>query len=307
MDSVTWPERTFLPQYCYLASDIPPSSSIFLPQKTLPPPCCYLRELASLNSPSSMLLPRRTLFYPWVTLLQWTLTPPCCYQASEFLPPPCCYLVQTFLPPPPICCLRKLSPHHVVTSENSPSSMCYLAQWTLPPPCCYLASENSPSYMLPKRTLPLTFFLRELSLLPVVIPENSPSSMCYLASENSPSSMPSPTYQWTKARLAYIRSNLWFSLVARILIIKIKPCSLLYLDSFALRRLYQMDPSLYVELDKKQNKCSVLFEPGPCVSHGSRVGEHAHGSGCLGLGDMQLWQKCILQILGYGPKDEMQF
>jgi hypothetical protein len=29
------------------------------------------------------------------------------------------------------------------------------------------------------------------------------------ASENSPSSIPSPTYQWTKARLAYIRSNLW--------------------------------------------------------------------------------------------------
>ena len=29
------------------------------------------------------------------------------------------------------------------------------------------------------------------------------------ASENSPSSMPSPTYQWTKARLAYMRSNLW--------------------------------------------------------------------------------------------------
>lgn len=27
------------------------------------------------------------------------------------------------------------------------------------------------------------------------------------ASENSPSSMPSPTYQWTKARLAYIKSN----------------------------------------------------------------------------------------------------
>merc|ERR1712098_234192 len=30
-----------------------------------------------------------------------------------------------------------------------------------------------------------------------------------LASENSPSSIPSPTYQWTKALLAYIRSNLW--------------------------------------------------------------------------------------------------
>merc|ERR1740115_162088 len=29
------------------------------------------------------------------------------------------------------------------------------------------------------------------------------------ASENSPSSIPSPTYQWTKALLAYIRSNLW--------------------------------------------------------------------------------------------------
>merc|ERR1711935_1074306 len=29
------------------------------------------------------------------------------------------------------------------------------------------------------------------------------------ASENSPSSIPSPTYQWTKARLAYMRSNLW--------------------------------------------------------------------------------------------------
>merc|ERR550514_2070456 len=29
------------------------------------------------------------------------------------------------------------------------------------------------------------------------------------ASENSPSSIPSPTYQWTKARLEYIRSNLW--------------------------------------------------------------------------------------------------
>merc|ERR1712039_304480 len=33
-----------------------------------------------------------------------------------------------------------------------------------------------------------------------------------LASENSPSSMPSPTYQWTKALLAYIRSNLWSNL-----------------------------------------------------------------------------------------------
>merc|ERR1712072_1544641 len=30
-----------------------------------------------------------------------------------------------------------------------------------------------------------------------------------LASENSPSSIPSPTYQWTKALLAYMRSNLW--------------------------------------------------------------------------------------------------
>merc|ERR1712146_346798 len=28
-------------------------------------------------------------------------------------------------------------------------------------------------------------------------------------SENSPSSIPSPTYQWTKARLEYMRSNLW--------------------------------------------------------------------------------------------------
>merc|ERR1719410_2852668 len=33
-----------------------------------------------------------------------------------------------------------------------------------------------------------------------------------LASENSPSSIPSPTYQWTKALLAYMRSNLWSSL-----------------------------------------------------------------------------------------------
>jgi len=31
------------------------------------------------------------------------------------------------------------------------------------------------------------------------------------ASENSPSSMPSPTYQWTNARLEYMRSNLWLS------------------------------------------------------------------------------------------------
>merc|ERR1719201_528826 len=29
------------------------------------------------------------------------------------------------------------------------------------------------------------------------------------ASENSPSSIPSPTYQWTKALFEYIRSNLW--------------------------------------------------------------------------------------------------
>ncbi|TNN89391.1 hypothetical protein EYF80_000679 [Liparis tanakae] len=35
------------------------------------------------------------------------------------------------------------------------------------------------------------------------------AAMSSLASENSPSSIPSPTYQWTKARLAYIRSNLW--------------------------------------------------------------------------------------------------
>merc|ERR1719231_1348372 len=44
--------------------------------------------------------------------------------------------------------------------------------------------------------------------------ENSPMSfssaaMSSRASENSPSSMPSPTYQCTKARLAYMRSNLW--------------------------------------------------------------------------------------------------
>merc|ERR1712110_480910 len=32
------------------------------------------------------------------------------------------------------------------------------------------------------------------------------------ASPNSPSSIPSPTYQCTKALLAYIRSNLWSSL-----------------------------------------------------------------------------------------------
>ena len=45
-------------------SDISPSSSNLLPQKTLTPPCCYLRELSlinvlpcSVNSPSSMLLP----------------------------------------------------------------------------------------------------------------------------------------------------------------------------------------------------------------------------------------------------------
>merc|ERR1719203_2608171 len=31
----------------------------------------------------------------------------------------------------------------------------------------------------------------------------------FSASPNSPSSMPSPTYQCTKARLAYMRSNLW--------------------------------------------------------------------------------------------------
>lgn len=37
------------------------------------------------------------------------------------------------------------------------------------------------------------------------IPRAAKSS---LASENSPSSIPSPTYQWTKARLLYIRSNL---------------------------------------------------------------------------------------------------
>merc|ERR1719500_1271856 len=40
----------------------------------------------------------------------------------------------------------------------------------------------------------------------------SRAAMSSLASENSPSSMPSPTYQWTKARLAYIGSNLWSSL-----------------------------------------------------------------------------------------------
>merc|ERR1719204_3003773 len=40
----------------------------------------------------------------------------------------------------------------------------------------------------------------------------SRAAMSSLASENSPSSMPSPTYQWTKALLAYIRSNLWSSL-----------------------------------------------------------------------------------------------
>ncbi|KAF3857468.1 hypothetical protein F7725_009327 [Dissostichus mawsoni] len=35
------------------------------------------------------------------------------------------------------------------------------------------------------------------------------AAMSSLASENSPSSIPSPTYQCTKALLAYIRSNLW--------------------------------------------------------------------------------------------------
>ena len=40
------------------------------------------------------------------------------------------------------------------------------------------------------------------------IPRAAKSS---LASENSPSSIPSPTYQWTKARLEYMRSNLWLS------------------------------------------------------------------------------------------------
>merc|ERR1719446_1146475 len=35
------------------------------------------------------------------------------------------------------------------------------------------------------------------------------AEMSSRASENSPSSMPSPTYQWTNARLAYMRSNLW--------------------------------------------------------------------------------------------------
>merc|ERR550534_1695852 len=37
----------------------------------------------------------------------------------------------------------------------------------------------------------------------------SRAAMSSRASENSPSSIPSPTYQWTKARLAYMRSNLW--------------------------------------------------------------------------------------------------
>merc|ERR1719446_778115 len=35
------------------------------------------------------------------------------------------------------------------------------------------------------------------------------AEMSSRASENSPSSMPSPTYRWTNARLAYMRSNLW--------------------------------------------------------------------------------------------------
>src|SRR5690606_41732154 len=41
------------------------------------------------------------------------------------------------------------------------------------------------------------------------VPKAAKSS---LASANSPSSIPSPTYQWTKALFAYIRSNLWFNL-----------------------------------------------------------------------------------------------
>merc|ERR1719309_1687828 len=40
----------------------------------------------------------------------------------------------------------------------------------------------------------------------------SRAAMSSRASENSPSSLPSSTYQWTNARLAYIRSNLWSSL-----------------------------------------------------------------------------------------------
>ena len=33
--------------------------------------------------------------------------------------------------------------------------------------------------------------------------------MSYLAYENSPYYIPYPTYQWTNALFAYIRSNLW--------------------------------------------------------------------------------------------------
>merc|ERR1711982_68828 len=37
-------------------------------------------------------------------------------------------------------------------------------------------------------------------------------SQIFSSLRNSPSSIPSPTYQWTKALLAYIKSNLWSSL-----------------------------------------------------------------------------------------------
>ena len=140
MDSVTWPERTLLPQYCYLASDVPPSSSIFLPQKTLPPPCCYLRELSFIHE-----LP----CFSELSLLHVVTRP------------------------------QNFSLLHVVTwfrhfslllqfaaSENSHPTM-LLPQRTLPHQCVTLLSELSLLHVVtwPQRTLPHTCYLRELSLI----------------------------------------------------------------------------------------------------------------------------------------------
>ena len=96
--------------------------------------------------------------------------------------------------------------------------------------------------------------------------EYSRAARSSLVSENSPSSMPSPTNQWTKALLAYIRSNLWSNL-------KIK--------------------GMQVSQEKTTKYGFKLFNliffqrkrelPCPSLSNGGGVGKHAHGTLHLGL------------------------
>merc|ERR1719340_353805 len=93
--------------------------------------------------------------------------------------------------------------------------------------------------------------------------------MSSLASENSPSSMPSPTYQWTKA----VHSDL--------LVVLLKSSHVLP----GLGELSLLHALADVPVDEGTlgvHQVELVVKPGPGLGDGGGVGEHAHGALHLG-------------------------